>query len=232
MGIWDLETSDGPCLWGIGPLLWGSQNHNCRSRAGEGSVTISILWALARSSLLHISHGCAEEWPAVSGKLFHCIKITNSDTEKVRVKQRCAFTNLNHELAVPALWYYVKNTPLEVCFPWAGLAKATENVSDAARAADPPSFPERLPWHERGFLSSRDHDLFWNGDHVSQPQLCDFYGFSASQSLCLLGMGCFCYSCFFHPLPSIQPFPSSFFPLTLVPCTWLLTRSLLLSALE
>lgn len=148
--------------------------------------------------------------------------------EKVRVKQRCAFANLNHELAVPALGYYVKNTPLGMCLPWAGLAKATENVSDAACAADTPSFPKRLPWHERGFLSSRDHDLFWNGDHVSLPQLCNFCGFSAFQSLCLLGMECFCDNCFFHPLLSIRSFPSSFFPLTLVPCTWLLTRSLLL----
>lgn len=37
--------------------------------------------------------------------------------EKVRVKQRCAFANLNHELAVPALGFSVKNTPLGVCFP-------------------------------------------------------------------------------------------------------------------
>ena len=132
--------------------------------------------------------------------------------EKVRVKQRCAFANLNHELAVPAFGYYVKNTPLGMCLPWAGLAKATENVSDTACAADPPSFPKRLPWHERGFLSSRDHDLFWNGDHVSLPQLCNFCGFSAFQSLCLLGMECFCDNCFFHPLLSIQSFPSSFFP--------------------
>lgn len=60
----------------------------------EGSVNLPDLWAVPRSSLL-ISYGHpAEEWGAVSGSLFHSIKITIIGGETMAVKQMCASTDL------------------------------------------------------------------------------------------------------------------------------------------
>lgn len=149
--------------------------------------------------------------------------------KKVKLKQRCAFTNLNHELAVPALWILCQKCSFGGhCFPWAGLAKATENVWCSTCLGPLPSggIPGMVWFHCQGHGSG-------NGVYISQALDC----VTSMASVLPRASACWGWdvsvtAASFHPLPSIQPFPSSFFPLTLVPCTWLLTRSLLLSALE